>query len=64
MVLETLGVVLVFGTIGAALQFEGKPDQEGHAASDEGGGLLRDARSTERLPAPFLPTRLSPAISD
>jgi hypothetical protein len=50
MVLESLGVVLVFGTIWAALQFEGNPGQEGRAEFDEGDGSFRDAGCAARVP--------------
>jgi hypothetical protein len=60
MVLETIGVVLVFGTIWAALQFEGNPGQESHTASDERGGLISDGGRTERVPKPLSSTSLAP----
>jgi len=65
MILETLGVVLVFGTIWAALQFEGSPDQERHAASDERGGSFSKAGRTAPRPKSPSPVSLAPtAVSD
>jgi len=63
MVLETLGVVLVFGTIWAALKFEGDPGQESHSASDARGGLLSDAGRAQRMHKPLPSTSLAPTAA-
>lgn len=55
MVLEALGVGVVFATMWAALQFEGTPGVEGGASSDDGGAFVRDTASAVRITESRIP---------
>lgn len=55
MVLEALGVGVVFATMWAALQYEGTPGLEGGASSDDGGVFVRNSASVARITESQIP---------
>ena len=57
MVLEALGVGVVFATMWAALQFEGTPGVEGGASSDDGGVFVPERASVARITELQIPDR-------